>query len=139
MECIAALSSSNPNYYRGNLLLESLATNPFFLVPSVGTWIVVYADLNNNPSLVLNVYENEGIFENKPKMNIWFEKIPLGELIIKSDTSFSIRWSSSDKFNVVNSDELYLEFLKRNLVLSRNYVGKPFNSKASSAYHIRLS
>ncbi len=136
MGCIAALSSSNQNYYRGNLLLDSLATYPFFFVPSAGTWIVVYADTNHNPSLVLNVYENEGIFDNKPTKNNCFKEIPVGELIIKSDSSFAIRWRNHNKFRVVNSDELYSEFHNKNLVLSRNYVGKPFNSKASSAYHI---
>lgn len=135
MGSIAVLSISNPDYYRGNLLLDSLVSHPFFFVPSVGSWIVVYADMNHNPSLILNVYESESLFDNRQRMNILFEEIPIGELIIKSGNSFAIRWRSNDKFNVVNSDELYLEFLRRNLVLSRNYAGKPFNSKASSEYH----
>jgi DNA-directed RNA polymerase alpha subunit len=35
-----------------------------------------------------------------------------------------------------NGISLYEEYLKKNLVLDGSYKGKPFNSKASSSYHI---
>lgn len=129
------MNSNSADYYRGNLLLKSLSNNSIFFVPRPGTWNVVYADFKNNPSVILNIYENKDLFDVKFSKNNWFGDLQSGELIINGRNSFLIRWNHSHNFLEVNPDELYLEFLKRNLVVSKNYRGKPFNSKASSEYH----
>lgn len=130
------MNTTNQNYYRGNLLLDYLSANQLFFVPANGTWIILYADTNDNALLMLRVYDNQNLFETKRISTRWFEDIPFGEIVIKESNSFAIRWQFQQKFQMVTQDELYLEFQKRNLVLSKSYLGKPFNSKASSRYHI---
>jgi len=130
------VSSSNDIYYRGNRLLEHLSRNTLFFVPVNGTWIVLYADTYNNPALILYIYDKVSLFEENRISQKWFDNIPCGEIIIIGENKFAIKWQHEKSFQSLDSAELYHEFQKRNLVLSNTYSGKPFNSKASSRYHI---
>jgi hypothetical protein len=123
-------------FYRGNKLLNELKFNSNFVSPPNGVWSLLYADTYNRPILNLRVYESESIFMKYKDYFPLFRSVASSELIIHGQDSFKLRWSDSNNFNLFNGISLYEEYLKKNLVLDGSYKGKPFNSKASSSYHI---
>lgn len=123
-------------FYKGNKLLNELNLNLNFLSPPNGVWCLLYADASNHPVLNLRVYESEIIFTQYGNFLPLFKSLPASELIIIGQDSFKLKWFNSSDFKTFNSASLYQEYLERELVLGDSYKGKPFNSKASSFYHI---
>jgi hypothetical protein len=123
-------------FYKGNKLLNELNLNSNFKSPPNGVWCLLYADSSNHSVLNLRVYESEKVFTKYRDFFPLFKSLPASELIISGQDSFKLKWSNSSNFELFNSDSLYQEYLEKNLVLGDSYKGKPFNSKASSFYHI---
>lgn len=124
------------DFYRGNKLLAKLTTHPNFICPPNGVWNLLYANEQNHPVLNLHVYESNDLFHTFKNKFPNFRSVPASELIIEGVDSFKVKWFDSKTFMSFNGDSLYEEYLQKNLILSGTYAGKPFNSKASSAYHI---
>lgn len=123
-------------FYKGNKLLNELGLNSNFISPPNGVWSLLYADTFNRAILNLRVYESEIMFMKYRDFFPLFRSVPSSDLIIHGQDSFKLRWSVSNNFDLFSGDSLYEEYLKKNLVLEGSYKGKPFNSKASSFYHI---
>lgn len=124
------------DFYRGNKLLTKLNAHSNFICPPNGVWNLLYANEKHYPVVNLRVYESNDLFNaNKNKFPI-FQSVPTSELIIEGEDSFKVKWFDSKIFNLFNGESLYEEYLQRNLILRGTYEGKPFNSKASSFYHI---
>ncbi len=123
-------------FYKGNKLLNELNLNSNFISPPTGVWCLLYADDLNKPVLNLRVYESESVFSKYRNLMPLFESVAASELIINGEDSFMLKWSNSSSFDLFTGKSLYQEYLKKNLVLNDSYRGKPFNSKASSFYHI---
>ncbi len=123
-------------FYKGNKLLNELNLNSNFISPPTGVWCLLYADDLNKPVLNLRVYESESIFNKYKNFFPLFKSVTASELIINGEDSFMLKWSNSSNFDLFSGKSLYQEYLQKNLVLNDSYRGKPFNSKASSFYHI---
>jgi len=123
-------------FYKGNKLLNELRLNSNFISQPNGVWSLLYADSFNRPILNLRVYESESIFMKYRDYFPQFKSVDSSDLIIHGQDSFKLKWSDSNNFGFFSGDSLYEEYLKKDLVLDGTYRGKPFNSKASSFYHI---
>jgi hypothetical protein len=123
-------------FYSGNKLLDRLKDQSFFIVPPAGTWSVIYADENNQPLMNLVVHNSAVAYENNKNILPTTSNILSGTLIVIGPDTFWLKWDMDKKHKLYTGDSLFLEFKSKNLVLSQNYQGKPFNSKASSYYHL---
>ena len=123
------------NFYNGNLLLAELTKFSNFLVPDEGTWNILYADANNNPVLYLRVFDEMQKYEVDDKSQDDFYSVMCASLVIKNSNQFFFKYQEHKSFKLFDSSSLFEEFLQAGLVVSRDYRGKPFNSKASSVYH----
>jgi len=123
-------------FYKGNKLIRELELDTSFICPPNGVWNLLYADKLNHPVLNLRVFESNKLFYQYKDLFPTFQSIPVGELVIIGQNSFSVKWPNSKDFVSYSGNSLYQEYLKRELVLQTDYVGKPFNSRASSFYHV---
>ena len=123
-------------FYSGNKFLDHLKEQSMFIVPPTGTWSVIYADGNNQPLMNLVVHNSAEAFEKNKNSLPKTSKILCGTLIVIGPDTFWLKWDTDKKQKLHTGDSLFLEFKSKNLVLSQSYQGKPFNSKASSYYHL---
>lgn len=123
-------------FYQGNKLIRQLELDSNFVCPPNGVWNLLYADKSNRPIFNLRVFESKKLFSKYKNFFPTFKSIPVGVLVIIGPSSFSVKWPNSTEFNSYTGNSLYQEYLKRDLVLQTDYVGKPFNSRASSFYHV---
>jgi len=123
-------------YYRGNKLLESLSRADNFRVPLEGSWNLIYANESNIPHLHLEVYDNFQIFNQTSTWELRLSSLLRSTLVIGKEDEFYLRNSEKADFEIYGSEELFDYFSNSGLIVHGNYQGKPFNSKASSRYHV---
>ena len=123
-------------FYSGNRLLDQLKNQSNFMVPPAGTWSLLYADRHNQPLINLVVHNSAETFAKYKNGLPKFRNILCGTLIVMGPDTFSLKWDTEEKHKIHSGESLFLEFKFKNLVVSQNYKGKPFNSRASSFYHV---
>ena len=125
------------SFYTGNKLLETISTYKEFQVLPTGIWNVIYADSSHKPFANFIIYNSKELYESNKGMFKGFQTPLRGELVVLGRSRFALKWSHEANFRVLSDDDLFNEYFYKGLIVKKdNFHAKPFNSSASSFYHL---
>lgn len=124
-------------FYEGNALLDFLRSKAeeTFLVPSKGTWHLVYSDEFYSPIWQFHVVDLDKADIDRVTELPDLPGIKGLDLVFDESGIFSVRDWTQQTWQEFDSDSLYEHFLALGLVTERNVKTKEFNSSSSSSYH----